>query len=251
MEPKTLDDLAIIIKPKKDNVAVVTADFIEQGTQLKYGDQLLTMSGRALRGQSFAIRDIPEGTPFISLGDPIGLASVSLRPGDPVNETNIQRRLPHLVVRYRDNPEPTLLDPELARLTFDGYLRNDGSVGIRNLIGVVTSGMCSSTEVGEIAKRAMREIYTREKFPNVDGVVPIVHESGCGLPDGRAVQMLNQWLANTLRHPNLGAAVYIDLGCGKTCVECSAPVFQTAVPDYNQRVVNMTIQHLGGSRKTV
>ncbi len=27
--------------------------------------------------------------------------------------------------------------------------------------------------------------------------------------------------------------------------------FQIGVPDYNQRVVNMTIQHLGGSRKTV
>jgi altronate hydrolase len=251
LEPKTLEDVAIIIKPKKDNVAVVTADFLEQGTQLKYEDQLLTMSGRALRGQSFAIKDIPERKPFISLGDPIGLASISLRPGDPVNEANIQRRLPRLRLRYRDNPQPIPLDPDLACLTFDGYLRSDGSVGTRNLIGVVTSGMCSSTEVGEIARRAMREVYTREKFPNVDGVVPIVHESGCGMPDGRPVQMLNQWLANTLRHPNLGAAVYVDLGCGKTCVECSAPLFQTAVPDCNQRVVNMTIQHLGGSRGTV
>ncbi len=251
MEPKTLEDLAIIINRKKDNVAVVTTDFIDQGTQLKYGDQLLTISGRALRGQSFAIKDIPEGKPFISLGDPVGTASVALKPGDTVNETNIQRRLPRLVVRYRDNPEPTPLDPELTRLTFDGYARTDGSVGVRNLIGVVTSGMCSSTEVREIASRAMREIYTRERFPNVDGVVPIVHESGCGMPDGRAVQMLNQLLTNTLRHPNLGAAVYIDLGCGKTCVECSAPIFQTTVPDYGQRVVNMTIQHVGGSRKTV
>jgi altronate hydrolase len=249
--PKTLEDVAIVIKPKKDNVGVVTTDFIEQGTQLKYGDQLLTMSGRALRGQSFAIKDIPEGKPFISLGDPIGLASVSLQPGDRISETNIRRRLPRLRVRYRDNLEPTPLDPELARLTFDGYWRNDGSVGIRNLIGVVTSGMCSSTEVKEIARRAIQEIYTREKFPSVDGVVPLVHESGCGMPDGRAVQMLNQLLVNTLRHPNLGAAVYVDLGCGKTCVECSAPAFQTAVPDYNQRVANMTIQHLGGSRKTV
>jgi altronate hydrolase len=251
MEPRTLEDLAIVIKPGRDNVAVVTADFIEQGTQLKYGDQLLTMSGRALRGQSFAIKAIPEGTAFISLGDPIGLAAVSLEPGDPVNEANIQRRLPRLRAHYRDNPERASLDSELARLTFDGYRRNDGSVGIRNLIGVVTSGMCSSAEVKEIARRAMEEVYTRDKFPNVDGVVPIVHESGCGMPDGRAVQMLNQWLVNTLRHPNLGAVAYVDLGCGKTCVECSAPVFQTAVPDYNQRVVNMTIQHLGGSRKTV
>src|SRR5208337_3857288 len=167
MEPKTLDDLAIVIKPKKDNVAVVTADLIEPGTQLKYGDQLLTMSGRALRGQSFAIKDIREGTPFISLGDPIGLASVSLKPGDPVNEANIQRRLPRLRVRYRDNLEPVPLDSDLARLTFNGYLRNDGNVGIRNLIGVVTSGMCSSTYVKEIARRAMAESYTRERVPNV------------------------------------------------------------------------------------
>jgi altronate hydrolase len=97
----------------------------------------------------------------------------------------------------------------------------------------------------------MREIYSREKFPNVDGVVPIVHESGCGMPDGRAVALLNQLLADSLRHPNLGAAVYIDLGCGKTCVECSLPVFQKQVSDYNQRVVNMTIQQLGGSSATV
>jgi len=251
MDPKPLEDLAIVITPEKDNVAVVTADFIEPGTPLKYRDQLLTISGRARRGQSFAIKDIPEGKPFISLAGPICLASVSLRPGDPVDETNSHRRLPRLRVAYRDNPQSAPLDSELARLTFHGYWRNDGGVGIRNLIGLVTSGMCSSTEVKEIARRAMQEIYTREKFPNVDGVVPIVHESGCGLPDGQPVRMLNQWLANTLRHPNLGAVVYVDLGCGKTCVECSAPVFQAAVPDYNQRVVNMTIQHLGGSRKTV
>ena len=199
MEPVTLEDVAIVIKPGKDNVAVVTAEFIEAGTELKYGEQLLTVSGRALRGQSFAIKDIPEGSAFISLGDPIGLASVSLKPGNPVNETNIQRRLPRLRVQYRDNPRPTPLDSDLSRLTFEGYRRPDGGVGIRNLIGVVTSGMCSSTEVKEIARRAMGEIYTRQKFPNVDGVVPIVHESGCGLPDGRALQILNQLLTRNCR----------------------------------------------------
>ncbi len=163
MEPTRLEDVAIIIKPEKDNVAVVTAEFIELGTPLKYGDQLMSMSGRALRGQSFAIKDIAEGKPFISLGDPIGLASVKLKPGDPVNETSIQRRLPRLRAEYRDNPERAPLDSELASLTFDGYLRNDGSVGIRNLIGVVTSGMCSSTEVKEIARRAMRgNLHARE-----------------------------------------------------------------------------------------
>ncbi len=251
METKKLDDVAIIIRPEKDNVAVVTVDFLEQGARLSHGDEVITLSGRALRGQSFAIRKIRKGQTYITLGDPIGLASRNVEPGDPVSETNLEDRLPRLNYHYRDNRKRAPIDPELAALTFDGYVRPDGTVGARNYIGIVTSGMCSSTEAREIAYRAMREIYSRQKYPNVDGVVPIVHESGCGMPDGHAVDLLNLLLADSLRHPNLGGAVYIDLGCGKTCVECSVPLFQTSVPDYNSRVVNMTIQQIGGSRKTV
>ncbi len=251
MEPRELQEVAIVIRPGDDNVAVVTVDFIEKDTPLKYGGKVLTVSGRALRGQSFAIRPIPRGQPYISLGDPIGLASRSVKPGEPIDSSNLQSRLPRLTPRYRDNPTRPPLDPDLSSLTFDGFLRPDGEVGVRNLVGIVTSGMCSSTEVREIATRANREIYSRDKFPNVDGVVPIIHESGCGMPDGEAVTILNRLLTNTLRHPNLGAAVYVDLGCGKTCVECSAPIFQNTVTDYNRRVVNLTVQQLGGSEKTV
>lgn len=251
MEPRELQEIAIVIRPGKDNVAVVTADLIEKDTPLRHEGQVITVSGRTLRGQSFAIKPIPRGQPYITLGDPIGLASKSVKPGDPIDATNLRSRLPRLTPHYADNPERAALDPKLSSMTFDGYVRPDGEVGVRNMVGIVTSGMCSSTEVREIAARAQREIYSREKFPHVDGVVPIIHESGCGMPDGEAVNILNQLLTNTLRHPNLGAAVYIDLGCGKTCVECSAPVFQSTVPDYNRRVVNLTVQQLGGSEKTV
>ena len=251
MELRELQEVAIVIRPEKDNLAVVTADVIEKGARLKYAGQVMTVSGPALRGQSFAIKPIRRGQPYITLGDPIGLASRSVQPGEPIDASNLHSRLPRLAVRYCDNPTPTRLDPKLSSLTFDGFVRPEGTVGARNLVGIVTSGMCSSSEVREIATRASREIYSRQKFPNVDGVVPLVHESGCGMPDGQAVTILNQLLANTLRHPNLGAAVYIDLGCGKTCVECSVPAFQDSVADYNRRVVNLTIQQLGGSEKTV
>lgn len=251
MGPRNLEDVAIVIRPEKDNLAVVTVDLLEKGTGLKYRDRVVTISGRILRGQSFAIARIRKGQTFITLGDPIGLASRAVAPGDPITANNLENRLPRLRVRYRDNPAPTPIDRELASRSFEGYVRSDGSIGTRNYVGIVTSGMCSSTEAREIAIRSMRELYTREKFPNVDGVVPIVHESGCGMPDGHAVDLLNRLLANTLRHPNLGAAIYIDLGCGKTCVECSVPIFQTAVPDYSRRVVSLTIQQSGGSRRTV
>ena len=248
---RNLEDVAIVIRPERDNVAVVTVDHLEKGTKLTYRSRPLTISDRVLRGQSFAIQRVRKGKPYITLGDPIGLASRAVEPGDPITDANLEDRLPKLAVRYRDHRAPAALDAGLAGLTFDGYVRPDGSVGARNYVGIVTSGMCSSTEAHEIAGRAMREIYSREKYPNVDGVVPISQESGCGMPDGQAVNLLNQLLADTLRHPNLGAAIYIDLGCGKTCVECSVPIFQNAVPNYNQRVANLVIQQSGGSRKTV
>jgi len=247
----SLKEVAIIVRPGKDNVAVVKTDFIEKGTELQHEGNVIILSGRALRGQSFAVSDIPKGKPFISLGDPIGLAACDVRAGDPIDESNIDHHLPRLKVRYRDNPGPNPIDPNLAARTFDGFVRPDGAVGVRNFVGIVTSGMCSAAEAREIAFRAMQEIYTREKFPNVDGVVPVVHDSGCGMPDGRAVDLLNRLLADTLRHPNLGSAIYIDLGCGKTCVECSVPVFEKEIENYSQRVVNLTIQQAGGGRKAV
>jgi altronate hydrolase len=250
MQPVNLEDVAIVGRPDSDNVAVVAVDFLDRGTQLRYLGDVIAMSRRAQRGQSFAIRPVPQGHPYITLGDPFGIASEPMQPGDSIDENNLAAELPKLEPVYRENPS-TAIAPELASRTFDGFLRDDGTIGTRNYVGIVTSGMCSSTEAREIAWRAMHEIYSREKYPNVDGVVAVVHESGCGMPDGTGLTILNQLLVNTLRHPNLGSAIYIDLGCGKTCVECSVPIFQQQLPNYNRRVVNMTVQQLGGSRKTI
>lgn len=250
MYPVNLEDVAIVGSPVRDNVAVVAVDFLDQGAKLRYGTRIITMSKRVHRGQSFAILPIQRGELYITLGDPFGIASHSLQQGDSIEESDFSSELPRLDVEYREN-RPAVVAPELAVRTFKGFARGDGSVGIRNYVGIVTSGMCSSTEAREVAWRAMREVYSREKYPNVDGVVAVVHESGCGMPDGPGLTLLNQLLANTLRHPNLCSAIYLDLGCGKTCTECSVPFFQEQVPNYKRRVVNMTIQQAGGSRRTV
>src|SRR5580692_4524613 len=101
MEPQQLQDVAIVIRQEKDNVAVVTAEFVEKDTPLKYEGAILKMSGRALRGQSFAVKPIRRGQPYITLGDPIGLASKAVKPGDPIDKSNLQSRLPRLVPQYK------------------------------------------------------------------------------------------------------------------------------------------------------
>ena len=106
MRQYALNDVAIIINPKKDNIAVCTAELIEKGALIRLPsnghaatEKTLTSSGSITRGQSFALKRIPRGKPFITLGDPIGLAKVNVSPGDPITEQNLVNRLPRLGVR--------------------------------------------------------------------------------------------------------------------------------------------------------
>jgi altronate dehydratase len=54
------------------------------------------------------------------------------------------------------------------------------------------------------------------KFPNVDGVVSIPHNKGCGCQDGSSLDIMLRVLANYADHPNVGGVILIDLGCEKT-----------------------------------
>ena len=62
MEPREFQEVAIVIRPEKDNVAVVTVDFIEKDTAAQVrrpnSDRFPV---EPLRGQSFAIKPIRRG----------------------------------------------------------------------------------------------------------------------------------------------------------------------------------------------
>src|SRR5438552_1613276 len=210
---RTLEDVAIVIRPEKDNVAVVTVDFLEKGNTLNYRGESLTISGRVLRGQSFAIKKVGEGEPYVTLGDPIGLASRAVEPGDPISESNLEDRLPKLAVRYRDNPGQPEADPGLASLTFDGFVRPDGSIGARNYVGVVTSGMCSSTEAHEITEKRLgyANQFTRQPAP----ISKLVVGTKCGGSD--------RWSGVTA-NPAVGVAADMFVKAG-------AAVFLPEIPE--------------------
>ena len=82
MQPKNLEDVAIVIRPEKDNVAVVTVDFLDKGTALKYCGETFTISGRVLRGQSFAMK-------------PIDRRAMARIPASPVRAQCGRTRRPH------------------------------------------------------------------------------------------------------------------------------------------------------------
>jgi len=244
-----LNQIAIVVRPDVDNVAAVLADQLSLGTEIMDGEQRFMLLQSLRRGQSVARCDIAAGAAVVSLGAPYGTARRAIRAGERVDAANVAAELPPLPPPVRSRRGRRDVPPD--QRGFEGFFRPDGRVGVRNYVGIVTSGMCAATEVREIAWRAQRELYSRAKYPNVDGVVPIVQESGCGMPDGRAVALLNRLLVGSLSHPNLGAGLYVDLGCGKTCIECTGPILHDQVPGAADRIEQLGIQASGGTRKTV
>jgi altronate hydrolase len=53
-------------------------------------------------------------------------------------------------------------------------------------------------------------------YPRVDGVLPFVHELGCGMEKtGEPMDLLRRSLGGTIRNPNLAGAVVMALGCDR------------------------------------
>jgi altronate hydrolase len=138
--------------------------------------------------------------------------------------------------------------PARDRLTFEGFRRANGKVGTRNYIGVLTSVNCSGSVARFIAENVERSGIL-ERFPGVDGVLPFVHGTGCGMAaDGDGYGNLSRTLWGYAGHANLAGALMVGLGC---------EVFQ--IPQFMERYglkesdifQVMTIQDNGGTRKTV
>jgi altronate hydrolase/galactarate dehydratase len=88
-----------------------------------------------------------------------------------------------------------------------------------------------------------------DAFPNVDGVVPIVHGSGCGMSGkDEGYDTLFRTLAGYARNPNFAAILLVGLGCEVMQIPDlvgRARIKEGSVFRY------MTIQQTGGTRKTI
>ena len=118
------------------------------------------------------------------------------------------------------NSAPRRSQPERAvsPATFRGFRRTDGTAGTRNYVGIVATVNCSATVVRKIVERFPDTVLS--EFPYVDGLVPITHTSGCGMPStGPGIDTLQRTLGGFVRHPNFAAVLVVGLGCEVNEVE--------------------------------
>jgi altronate hydrolase len=262
-----LTDRCVIVNPDRDHVAVAK-EFIPAQTTLTFerpftgteGEETLIVKADVPAGHRFAIRVVPPGEWVRQYGHPFA-RSKGLQPGDPINDETVESEVPQVSAGEIEMAIPRLSPWEGACPTFEGFHRGDGQVGTRNWVLVVPVSMCAAHEASQIAlQAAVRGIYSRANTPNVDGVVAIPHEGGCGCPNPRTdasipgvYEATLRMLAQHVRHPNVGAAILIELGCEKTNLAAFDSYFGTQDLGslYGKPVQRLSIQALGGTRATV
>jgi altronate hydrolase len=231
---------AVIRLNARDNVVVAATRIAKGATPA--GESVAALDAIPF-GHKLATRAIAKGEPVLKYGQAIGKATEDIPAGAHVHVHNLavsDLRLDAGVARYEPRAEP-------AR-TFQGFRRADGRAGVRNYVGVLTSVNCSATVARHIADAAERSGIL-DDYPNVDGVIPITHTSGCGMAgDGEGFDILRRTLWGTAANPNFGAVMLVGLGCEVVQTGRFAKDYGLAARDDFQA---FTIQDVGGTRKAI
>ncbi len=196
-------------------------------------------------GHKIATRALKAGDPVRRYNQIIGFATQPISPGDHVHVHNLGMGEFERDYAFSADYVPTDLVAEPA--TFMGIKRDDGRVATRNYLGVISSVNCSAHVCRLIAKYFDDDFMAQ--YPNVDGVVPIHHRTGCGMgADGEPMAVLRRTLGGYAIHPNFYASLLIGLGCEANQIN---NLLAAQGLKRSDRLKAFTIQDTGGTRKTV
>ena len=228
-----------------DNI-LITLKNLNSGMVLnEYG---ITMDAPALSGQKIARFDIEKDDPIIKYGTVIGFADSNIKKGQVLTNKNVLFKEFNREHNYCSKYKPTNYIENNLRKSFMGYKRQDGRVGTRNYIAIVSTVNCSATVVHEIAS-----YFTSEKlkdYKNIDGVAAFSHSTGCGMElSGEPMNLLYRTLGGYIKHPNVAATLVVGLGCERCQV---GGLFQNQKLDQNDPFVETLImQENGGTSSTI
>ena len=225
-----------------DNVVTATRT-LEAGTAV---DDVVT-TAIIPRNHKLASREIKAGEAVRKYAQVIGYATEVIVAGGHVHTHNVEFRNTEEDYEISTDLRPAVPVAEAARDSFMGYRRENGRVGTRNYIGILTSVNCSATAARMIASAFGPEEMSR--YPNVDGVVAFVHGTGCGMAgQGEGFEALQRVMWGYARNPNHGGVLMVGLGCEMNQIDWlleayglkQGPLFKT-----------MNIQDTMGLAKTV
>lgn len=196
---------------KDDNVAVALKP-IAKGTTVDVAGSSVTMLEDIPQGHKFAIKPIKKGDAVIKYGFRIGYAQADVEVGGWIHTHNLKTALGELL-DYTYNPEGHKDVEPTDEAYFEGYMRENGKVGVRNEVWIIPTVGC----VNSIA-RAIEAAARLSKPEGVDEVVAFTHPYGCSQTT-EDQENTRTVLADLINHPNAGAVLVLGLGCENSRIE--------------------------------
>ena len=189
-----------------DNVVVAISD-LKVGEIINEGNNQIVLKEDVPAGHKVTLKDFTEGENVIKYGYPIGHVRCNVEAGRWINENQIQTNLAGLL-EYTYNPVKVDLDIPVKDLTFKGYRRKNGEVGIRNEVWIIPTVGCVNGIVNQLAANLRQETGCE----GVDAIVAFPHNYGCSqLGDDH--ENTKKILRDMVKHPNAGAVLVVGVGC--------------------------------------
>lgn len=214
----------------KDNVVVALKD-IAKDTAIEVDGKTVILKEDVKRGHKIALTDIKTDENIVKYGYPIGHATKDINEGGWVHTHNIKTNL-NGIKDYEFNQALHELNIPQKNLTFEGYEREDGRVGIRNELWVVPTVGC----VNGIADRIIERFKEEVKPEGLDGIEAFKHNYGCSqLGDDHA--NTRTMLGNLVKHPNAGGVLVLGLGCENNTM----PAFKESLGEYDHKRIKFLV----------
>ena len=274
-----------------DNLVVALQD-LNDGTVISYENEQYTMTSLVKAKHKFVTQDRNVGDEIIMYGVVVAEAVQTLKRGELITTENIKHKANSYSLdefKVEDNWKAPKTD-KWENLTFDGYHREDSSVGTQNVWLVIPLVFCENRNILTI-KKALEErlgydnsqdyrldvdelingykegkevsdllnsdiiIPTQKEkdkrlFKNVDGLKFITQNIGCGETRQDSEALCNL-LAGYITNPNVAGATILSLGCQNAQESIFMKAVKDRIPNFNRPLYILEQQKSNSEREFI
>lgn len=273
-----------ILKVHPDDNLIVALRNLLKGEEVTLNDKSYIVAEDIPAKHKFTEAALEPGDSIYMYGVLVGKAQTHIPAGGKIATANVKHASTGFELGERrtkwQKPDVT----NWSAKTFNGFYRNDGSVGTANHWLVVPLVFCENRNV-EVLKdtlleelgfgrpkkynqfaRQLKDLYSSGKsvqeildaefkeedktvkserlFKNIDGVKFITHEGGCG-GIRQDAQALCGLLAGYITHPNVAGATVLSLGCQNAQVAMLEEEIAKRSPNFDKPLYILEQQKIG------
>ena len=196
-----------------DNTAIIVNNGgLKRGTVLKCG---LKLQKNIPQGHKVALKNIEKGGEVVRYGEIIGYAKDRIEKGSWIRDSLMNLPVPPELSTLKTYGMVEPSEPLEEEYTFLGYRNSDGTVGVKNILGITTSVQCVVGVLDFAVQKIKEELLP--KYPNVEDVIAINHNYGCGVAiQAGDADIPIRTIQNLANHPSFGGEIMVvGLGCEK------------------------------------